>query len=62
MMERNPAAGDIWLWVAIDADSKLVPCWTLGERDAQAAYRFIYNLRQRVTNRVQLTSDGLQAY
>src|SRR5690349_3559822 len=30
-------AGDIWTWAAIDADTKLVPCWTLGKRDAETA-------------------------
>jgi IS1 family transposase len=59
---KNPNAGDIWLWVAIDADSKIVPCWMLGNRDAGTASQFLYDLRQRLTNRVQLTSDGHKAY
>jgi IS1 family transposase len=59
---KKPNAGDIWLWVAIDADTKLVPCWMLGGRDAGVASQFLYDLRQRLANRVQLTSDGHRAY
>jgi IS1 family transposase len=59
---KNPNAGDIWLWVAIDADTKIVPCWRLGGRDAGVASQFLYDLRQRLANRVQLTSDGHKAY
>lgn len=59
----NPHAGDVWLWVAIDADSKLVPCWILSAgRDAGVASQFLYDLRQRLANRVQLTTDGLKSY
>jgi IS1 family transposase len=59
---KNPNAGDIWLWVAIDADTKIVPAWMLGGRDAGVACEFLYDLRQRLANRVQLTSDGHKAY
>jgi len=55
-------AGDIWTWAAIDADTKLVPCWTLGKRDAETADAFISDMASRLADRVQLTSDGLQAY
>ena len=55
-------AGDIWTWAAIDADTKLVPCWTLGKRDAETAESFVADLASRLTDRVQLTSDGLKAY
>ncbi len=41
--------GDIWTWVALDADSKLVPCWYLGKRDAEDASVFIANLAERST-------------
>jgi IS1 family transposase len=54
--------GDVWTWVAIDADTKLVPCWHVGRRDAHAAYEFIYDLKARLKHRVQLTTDGLKAY
>jgi len=58
----NPDAGDIWLWVAIDAETKLVPSWMLGDRDATAAMTFMLDLARRLSNRVQLTSDGHRAY
>ena len=54
--------GDVWTWVAICADTKLVPCWTVGGRDSETAREFLYDLSGRLTNRVQLTSDGLKAY
>jgi IS1 family transposase len=55
--------GDVWTWTAIDADTKLVPCWYLSEsRDAGAAYEFISDLEGRLANRVQLTTDGNKAY
>ena len=61
MLSKNPDAGDIWLWVAIDADTKIVPSWMPGGRDAEIATKFLYDLRRRLSNRVQLTSDGHKA-
>jgi IS1 family transposase len=58
----HPDAGDIWLWVAVDADTKLVPCWTLGSRDTRTAIRFVDDLASRLKNRVQITSDGHRPY
>lgn len=55
-------AGDSWTWVAIDADTKLVPCWMIGLRDASAARDFMEDLAGRLANRVQLTTDGHKAY
>jgi IS1 family transposase len=55
-------AGDIWTWTAIDADTKLVPSWLVGSRDAYAAQAFIGDLALRLANRVQLTSDGHKPY
>jgi IS1 family transposase len=55
-------AGDAWLWVATDADTKLVPCWLVGGRDAEYAIEFMDDLRERLANRVQLTTDGHAAY
>jgi len=60
--KKHPDAGDIWLWVAIDADSKLVPCWTLGQRDTRTAIDFVYDLASRLKNRVQITSDAHRPY
>jgi IS1 family transposase len=54
--------GDVWTWVALDADTKLVPCWTIGDRSAGTAYAFIRDLAARLSNRVQLTTDGHRAY
>lgn len=55
-------AGDIWLWVAVDADSKLVPSWRLGQRDLAIATDFVNDLLKRVRGRVQITTDALKTY
>ncbi len=60
--KAHPDAGDIWLWVAVDADTKLVPCWTLGSRDARTARDFVDNLASRLRHRVQITTDGHKPY
>lgn len=57
-----PEAGDAWLWVATDADTKLVPSWFVGGRDSSAAFVFLNDLKSRLAGRVQLTSDGFGAY
>lgn len=54
--------GDIWTWTALDADSKLIVSWLVGDRDADAATSFMYDVRDRLANRVQLTTDGHRAY
>ena len=54
--------GDVWTWVAIDADTKLVPCFMIGNRDGQTAKAFIDDLASRLACRVQLTTDGHHAY
>lgn len=55
--------GDVWTWLAIDADTKLIPSWYLSEtRDGGAAYEFISDLQTRLAHRVQLTTDGHKAY
>jgi IS1 family transposase len=54
--------GDVWTWVALDADTKLVPTWFISTRDAGAAYHFMHDLAGRLANRVQLTTDGHRAY
>jgi IS1 family transposase len=56
------SAGDIWTWVAIDADNKLVMSWWVGNRDAECARALLADFAGRVANRIQLTSDGLRAY
>ncbi len=55
-------AGDIWTWTAIDADTKLVPCWHVGNRDLESATTFIDDLASRLANRVQMTTDGHRPY
>ncbi|HVZ42052.1 MAG TPA: IS1 family transposase [Candidatus Kapabacteria bacterium] len=62
MREEIGTVGDIWTWTAIDADTKLVPSWLVGARDAECAAAFIGDLASRLANRVQLTSDGLSTY
>lgn len=54
--------GDVWTWVALDGDSKLVVCWHLGKRDAEDAMTFISSLADRLAHRIQLTTDGHGAY
>ncbi len=54
--------GDVWTFVAIDAETKLVPCWLVGYRDTGHAFEFLDDLRQRLANRVQLTTDGHKMY
>lgn len=55
-------AGSVWTWTAIDADTKLIPCWLIGKRDAGCATEFMMDLAGRLSNRVQLTTDGLKVY
>lgn len=54
--------GDVYTWTAIDADTKLIPCWHVGTRELESAYEFIHDLASRLSNRVQLTTDGHKAY
>ena len=54
--------GSIWTWVALDSDSKLAISWLVGNRDAEFANIFMEDVKLRLKNRVQLTTDGLKAY
>lgn len=54
--------GDVWTWTALDADTNLVPSWMVGRRDAETWAAFIEDLAGRLSNRVQLTTDGHRAY
>jgi IS1 family transposase len=54
--------GDVWTWVAIDADTKLVPSYRIGSRDIEDASAFMHDLAKRLRHRVQLTTDGHKAY
>lgn len=55
-------AGDVWTWVGIDANTKLVVSYALGNRDALSANDFMQDIAKRLSNRVQLTTDGFHAY
>jgi IS1 family transposase len=61
-MAEQRIAGDVWTWVAMDADTKLVCSWLVGKRDAGCATEFIQDLAERLANRVQLTTDGHRVY
>jgi IS1 family transposase len=50
--------GDVWTWTALDADTKLVPSWLVGARDAGTAHEFVQDLVDRLAHGVQLTTDG----
>jgi IS1 family transposase len=55
-------AGDAWTWVAVDADTKLVPSWRIGDRSSETAFAFVSDLASRLRNRVQITTDGYRPY
>jgi IS1 family transposase len=55
-------AGDAWTWMAIDADTKLVPSWRIGDRSSMTAIAFVDDLASRLASRVQITTDGHKAY
>jgi len=54
--------GDVWTWVALDADTKLTVNWLVGLRNVECATHFINDLKDRLTNRIQLTTDGHKVY
>ena len=60
--EKNQAYGDAWTWTALDADSKLILTWFVGNRSNESAEIFMEDLADRVEGRIQLTTDGLPAY
>lgn len=55
-------AGDLWTWTALDADTKLIISWGIGDRHAGVARVFMEDVASRLSNRVQLTSDGHRVY
>jgi IS1 family transposase len=55
-------AGDVWTWTAIDADSKMIVSYLVGDRDGAHALEFIGDLADRIIDRPQITTDGLQSY
>ncbi|MGQ0531397.1 MAG: hypothetical protein ACT4OF_01730 [Caulobacteraceae bacterium] len=54
--------GDFWTFVALDAETKLVPCFRIGKRNATTAHNFLGDLNARLANRVQLSTDAFNAY
>src|SRR5664279_2407781 len=60
--KKAQGAGDVWTWVGIDADTKLIISYLCGDRDAEWACKFMEDLASRVTTRLQITTDGLRAY
>src|SRR5258708_1604803 len=62
MWERFGYAGDVWTFTAIDADTKLILSWLVGRRDAGCAAEFLQDVAARLTNRIQLTTDGHKMY
>lgn len=61
-MRGQPGVGSIWTWTALCADSKLMVSWQLGARDAANAHAFISDIKERLANRVQMTTDGNRVY
>ncbi len=61
-MKGKLGFGDVWTWTAIDADSKLIVSYLVGDRSAVYARKFIDDLASRLAHRVQLTTDGYKAY
>jgi IS1 family transposase len=55
-------AGDVWTWTAIDADSKMIVSYLVGDRDGAHALEFIGDLADRIVDRPQITTDGLASY
>lgn len=62
--EDSPEAGDAWIFVAIDAETKLIPVYKVGKRDRETTYSFLTSLRDRLTaeHRFQITTDGFHFY
>ena len=58
----DPNYGDVWTWTALDADSKLIVSWYVGGRGFEDCMRFMEDLKSRLAGRIQLTTDGHQAY
>ena len=61
-LKDTEGVGSVWTWTALDADSKLVISYAVGNRDAETALEFMKDVKSRLANRVQLTSDGFKAY
>lgn len=60
--QQHPDAGDVWLWVALDADTRLVFSWLVGQRDTRTGRDFVNDVASRLSGRAQITSDGFPFY
>jgi IS1 family transposase len=60
--DDSPELGDQWVFVAMDAETKLVPVFTVGKRTEETTWYFINDLADRLANRIQLTTDGFHFY
>jgi IS1 family transposase len=60
--QMQQGAGDVWTWTAIDADTKLIVSYTLGDRGADTAKEFMQDVASRISTRIQLTTDGHRVY
>jgi len=60
--DRANGLGDVWTWIALDPDSKIVPTFVVGKRDAYHAKTLMEDLAPRLTKRIQLSTDGLSEY
>jgi IS1 family transposase len=60
--KKKQGWGDVWTWTALDSETKLIPCWFVGDRSASSAYHFMHDLAARLASRIQMTSDGYRPY
>ena len=60
--EKAEQWGDVWTWTAIDADSKLIVSYLVGQRGPKWAKEFMEDVASRIDSRIQLTTDGLKMY
>jgi len=61
-VDDDYSLGDVWTFCAIDDETKLVPSFKVGKRDAYTANAFVADVASRVKNRVQISADALRAY
>lgn len=60
--KKAEGCGDCWTWTALDADTKLMISFCLGDRTLATAYDFMHDVAERISNRIQLTTDGHRVY
>jgi IS1 family transposase/lambda repressor-like predicted transcriptional regulator len=61
-MQGMDGVGSVWTWTALDADTKLMISWHVGTREQEDAVEFMLDVASRVLTRIQLTTDGHNAY